>query len=65
MMTANPWKKRSALPFLFVLATTWVLQAQPGARRIVSPEVDRATRKITFRVSAPKATEVALRFDEG
>jgi enterochelin esterase-like enzyme len=65
MMTANPWKKRSALPFLFVLATTWVLQAQPGARRIVSPEVDRATRKITFRVSAPKATEVALRFGEG
>jgi len=47
------------------MALAAVLQAQPGARRIVSPEVDRATRKITFRISAPKAAEVVLRFGEG
>jgi enterochelin esterase-like enzyme len=38
--------------------------AQPGARRIVSPEI-LADHRITFRVSAPKATEVVLRFGEG
>ncbi len=38
--------------------------AQTGARRIVSPEVN-PDRRITFRTSAPKATEVLLRFSEG
>ena len=38
--------------------------AQPGARRIVSPEV-LAGNRVTFRVSAPKAAEVLLRFSEG
>jgi enterochelin esterase-like enzyme len=41
-----------------------VALAQPGARRIVSPEV-LADHRITFRISAPKATEVVLRFGEG
>src|SRR5258708_886410 len=38
--------------------------AQRGGRRIVSPEV-LSDHQITFRVSAPKATEVVLRFSEG
>jgi enterochelin esterase family protein len=38
--------------------------AQQGARRTVSPEV-LPDRRITFRVSAPKAAEVVLRFGEG
>lgn len=38
--------------------------AQPGVRRLVSPEVS-ADRHITFRMSAPKAAEVVLRFSEG
>jgi enterochelin esterase family protein len=38
--------------------------AQQGARRIVSPEVLRDHR-ITFRIGAPKAAEVVLRFSEG
>ena len=38
--------------------------AQQAPRRIVSPEV-LSDRRITFRVSAPKATEVILRFSEG
>jgi enterochelin esterase-like enzyme len=37
---------------------------QPAVRRTVSPEV-LADRRITFRVAAPKATEVQLRFSEG
>src|SRR5580704_16503507 len=37
--------------------------AQPP-RRVVSPEV-QPDRKITFRIAAPKATEVQLRFAEG
>ena len=37
---------------------------QPAARRIVSPEVT-PDRRITFRISAPKASEVVLRFNEG
>ncbi len=41
-----------------------VALAQPGARRIVSPEV-LTDHRIIFRISAPKATEVALRFGEG
>jgi enterochelin esterase-like enzyme len=38
--------------------------AQPGVRRIVSPEV-LPDHRITFRISAPKASEVVLRFAEG
>src|SRR5215470_9177381 len=38
--------------------------AQPGTRRIVSPEL-QPDRRITFRISAPKANEVLLRFAEG
>ncbi|WP_321473882.1 alpha/beta hydrolase-fold protein [uncultured Paludibaculum sp.] len=38
--------------------------AQPAARRIVSPEIS-VDRHITFRLSAPKATEVVLHFGEG
>jgi enterochelin esterase-like enzyme len=38
--------------------------AQPPTRRIVSPEV-LPDHRITFRISAPKATEVVLRFSEG
>lgn len=38
--------------------------AQPPARRIISPEVS-PDRRITFRISAPKANEVSVRFAEG
>jgi enterochelin esterase family protein len=38
--------------------------AQAPARRIVSPEV-HPDRRITFRINAPKASEVVLRFSEG
>ncbi len=38
--------------------------AQQGARRIVSAEV-LPDHRITFRISAPKATEAVLRFGEG
>src|SRR5574338_994966 len=38
--------------------------AQPGVRRIVSPEL-LPDHRITFRISAPKAAEVVLRFGEG
>ncbi len=38
--------------------------AQQAPRRIVSPEV-LPDRRITFRVSAPKAAEAVLRFSEG
>ena len=46
------------------LVLTAAAFAQQGARRIVSPEV-LTDHRITFRVSAPKATEVVLRFGEG
>ena len=51
---------RFALVIVFAAAAF----AQPGARRIVSPEV-LPDHRVTFRVSAPKATEVVLRFGEG
>ena len=38
--------------------------AQQAPRRIVSPEV-LPDHRIAFRISAPKATEVVLRFSEG
>lgn len=48
----------------FVLTFAAVAFAQQGARRIASPEV-LPDHRITFRISAPKATEVVLRFSEG
>ena len=51
---------RRILAFVFAAAA----YAQPGARRIVSPEV-LPDHRITFRISAPKATEAVLRFSEG
>src|SRR5580765_8198459 len=41
-----------------------VALAQQAPRRIVSPEV-LPDRRITFRVSAPKASEALVRFSEG
>ena len=52
----------SRLTLALVLAAAGF--AQPGVRRIVSPEV-LPDHRITFRISAPKATEVVLRFAEG
>jgi enterochelin esterase-like enzyme len=46
------------------LAFAAVAFAQQAPRRIVSPEV-LPDHRITFRVSAPKATEAVLRFSEG
>lgn len=53
---------RSTLVLLVAVAT--FAQQPPGTRRIVSPEL-LPDHRITFRVSAPKATEVILRFSEG
>jgi enterochelin esterase-like enzyme len=50
--------------FVFALAVAIPVLAQQAPRRIVSPEV-LPDRHIVFRVSAPKAAEVALRFSEG
>jgi enterochelin esterase family protein len=47
---------------VFVFAAA--IDAQPGARRVVSPEL-LPDHRVTFRVSAPKANEVLLRFAEG
>jgi enterochelin esterase family protein len=49
-----------------ILALTFaaVAFAQQGPGRIVSPEI-HSDHRITFRISAPKATEVVLRFGEG
>jgi len=52
--------KRFALAFACAAAAF----AQPGARRMVSPEV-LPDHRVTFRISAPKAAEVILRFSEG
>lgn len=49
---------------ILALALAFAAVAQPAPRRIVSPEV-LPDRHITFRVSAPKAAEVVLRFSEG
>ncbi len=52
---------------VFVIAVAAVFQvlAQPQpSRRLVSPEV-QPDRQITFRLAAPKALEVQLRFAEG
>ena len=54
---------RLALTLVFATATA-TAQPQPGARRIVSPEV-RRDHRVTFRIAAPKASEVQLRFSEG
>jgi enterochelin esterase family protein len=53
---------KTKIPLLLALAA--VATAQPVAPRIVSPEV-AADRRITFRMNAPKASEVVLRFSEG
>lgn len=50
--------------FILTLAMAATLLGQQPARRIVSPEV-LPDHHITFRISAPKATEVVLRFSEG
>jgi len=50
--------------FVFALAVAIPVLAQQPPRRVVSPEV-LADRHIVFRVSAPKAAEVVLRFSEG
>lgn len=51
---------RYTLALVFAVAAL----AQPGARRMVSPEI-LPDHRITFRISAPRATEVILRFGEG
>lgn len=50
--------------FTLALVFAAAALAQPGGRRMVSPEV-LPDHRITFRISAPKATEVILRFGEG
>jgi enterochelin esterase-like enzyme len=50
--------------FALAIAFAAAAFAQQGAPRIVSPEV-LPDHRITFRVSAPKATEAILRFSEG
>jgi enterochelin esterase-like enzyme len=47
---------------LFLAALTLAQPAPP--RRLVSPEVS-TDRRVTFRIDAPKANEVSLRFGEG
>jgi enterochelin esterase-like enzyme len=47
-----------------LLALAAAASGQQPPRRIVSPEV-LPDHRITFRISAPKATEVVLRFAEG
>src|SRR5437764_1382592 len=53
---------RRTIPLVLVLAAA--AAAQPPGPRVVSPEIS-PDRRITFRISAPKASEVALRFSEG
>jgi enterochelin esterase family protein len=60
---SNPWSFLIAA-LLAAVAATSVLFAQaprlgPGATPVVSPEVS-ADRKVTFRISAPKAQSVRL-----
>lgn len=55
--------RRSLITFLATLLAATFALAQPP-RRLVSPEV-QADRKITFRIAAPKASDVQLRFAEG
>ncbi|HXB72564.1 MAG TPA: alpha/beta hydrolase-fold protein [Candidatus Acidoferrales bacterium] len=50
--------------FAFAIGLAAAAFAQQAPRRIVSPEV-LPDRRITFRVSAPKAVEAVLRFSEG
>ncbi|MGJ5814270.1 esterase [Paludibaculum fermentans] len=50
---------RMTLAFIFAV----VAFAQPAVRRIISPEI-LPDHRITFRISAPKAAEVVLRFSE-
>ncbi|HEY2013750.1 MAG TPA: alpha/beta hydrolase-fold protein [Bryobacteraceae bacterium] len=50
--------------FVLALVVAALAFAQPGARRVVSPEV-LPDHRITFRIAASKATEVVLRFSEG
>ncbi|HTS24487.1 MAG TPA: alpha/beta hydrolase-fold protein [Bryobacteraceae bacterium] len=51
-------------PLLALLIAAAAFGQQPNARRLVSPEV-LPDHRITFRISAPKATEAVLRFGEG
>jgi enterochelin esterase-like enzyme len=51
---------RIVVAFAFAAAAL----GQQAARRLISPEVF-PDRRITFRISAPKAAEVVLRFSEG
>jgi enterochelin esterase-like enzyme len=60
-MTALETHVRTTIPLVLVLAA--VGAAQPAGPRVVSPEIS-ADRRITFRISAPKASEVVLRFSE-
>lgn len=50
--------------FVLALGIVAASLAQQAPRRIVSPEV-LSDHRITFRISAPKAGEVVLRFSEG
>ena len=50
------------LALVFLLAGTAAVPAQPTKSNPVSPEV-HPDRKVTFRVRAPKATEVTLTAD--
>jgi len=47
----------------FALLCAAAAFAQPGPSRVVSPEV-LPDHRITFRISAPKATEVVLRLGD-
>src|ERR1039458_7062670 len=50
--------------FALIIGFAAAAFAQPGARRIVSPEV-LPDHRITFRIGAPKAAEAVLTFSEG